>query len=33
MKQKRSRGVMIKDLMSEYRISKASMYRLLQAVV
>ena len=31
MKQKRSQGVMIKDLMSEYRISKASVYRLLRA--
>ena len=31
VKQKRSRGVMIKDLMSEYHISKASVYRLLQA--
>ena len=31
MKQKRSQGVMIKDLMSEYRISKGSVYRLLQA--
>ena len=31
MKQKRSQGVMIKDLMSEYHISKASVYRLLQA--
>ena len=31
MKQKRTQGVMIKDLMSEYHISKASVYRLLQA--
>ena len=33
MKQKRSRGIIIKDLMSEYYISKASVYRLLQAAV
>ena len=31
IKLKRMRGVMIKDLMSEYHISKASVYRLLQA--
>ena len=29
MRQKRASGVLIKDLMSEYRISKASVYRLL----
>lgn len=29
MRQKRTSGVLIKDLMSEYRISKASVYRLL----
>lgn len=31
MRQKRASGVLIKDLMSEYRISKASVYRLLGA--
>ena len=31
MKQKRSHSVIIKDLMSEYYISKASVYPLLQA--
>ena len=29
MKQKRSQGVLIKDLMSEYKLSKASVYRLM----
>ena len=29
MKQKRSQGVMIKDLMNEYKLSKASVYRLM----
>ena len=29
LKQKRSEGILIKDLMSEYKISKASIYRLL----
>ena len=29
MKQKRSQGVLIKDLMSEYKLSKASVYRLI----
>ena len=29
MRQKRSEGVLIKDLMSEYGLSKASVYRLL----
>ena len=29
MKQKRSQGVLIKDLMNEYKLSKASVYRLM----
>ena len=29
MKQKRSQGVLIKDLMDEYKLSKASVYRLM----
>ena len=29
MKQKRSQGVLIKDLMNEYKLSKASVYRLI----
>lgn len=33
MRQKRSQGVLIKDLMSEYGISKASVYRLLNKLL
>ena len=29
MKQKRNQGVLIKDLMTEYKLSKASVYRLM----
>ena len=29
MKQKRSQGVLIKDLMTQYKLSKASVYRLM----
>ena len=29
MKQKRTQGVLIKDLMTEYKLSKASVYRLM----
>ena len=29
MKEKRTQGVLIKDLMSEYKLSKASVYRLM----